>query len=72
MDIHSQQVPTHIEIIQSNEQAEKQLRAIIVPRLRMKGNTEEFLKNKLVIKQVDRDVFIVGSERIVSMFYNGK
>ncbi len=61
-----------MEVMQSNEQAEKQLRAILIPRLRSKGNTKEFLKNKLVVKQVDREVFIVGSERIASMFYNGK
>lgn len=72
MDANIPQTPIHREVIQSNEQAEKQLRAILVPRLRLKGNTEEFLKNKLVVKQVDRDIFIVGSERIISMFYNGK
>lgn len=69
MDANTQQIPMHVESIQSNEQAEKQLRAIIVPRLRLKGNTEEFLKNKLVIKQVEPNVFIAGSERIVSTFY---
>jgi hypothetical protein len=72
MDTSTQQTSIHINIAESNEQAESRVRDIISSRLRLKGNTEDFLKNKLVVKQAGKDVFIVGTSRIVSMFYNGK
>ncbi len=73
MDIHSQQIaPSQIEIKQSNEQAEKQVASILIPRLRMKGNSEEFLKTKLIIKQVDKGVFSVGTTESVSFFCDEK
>lgn len=72
MDANTLHAPIQAEIVQSNEQAEKRLRDIITPQLRLKGNTEDFLKNKLIIKQVERNVFILGTNRIVSAFYDEK
>lgn len=72
MDFDSQQAPHYMESRQSSEQAERRVTAVLLPLFRAMGESEDFLKNSLRVKQVDFNIFAVGTDRIVSTFCDEK
>lgn len=60
---------TRVDI--ASENTEARVLSIIVSRLKSKGYPEDKLKT-LKAKQVQDDVFIIGTDRIISTFYNGR
>lgn len=67
--IHTQNF--HLEAPQSVEQTEKNFTVLIKSQLRTQGYSDEFLKS-LKAKQIVRNIFTVGTDRVVSMFCNEK
>jgi hypothetical protein len=70
-DVHQYKPDTVMESRQSAEASERQLLSVLSARYRLNGTPEEKLR-LLRAKKVDENVFIVGTDRVVSFFYDGK